>query len=259
MGVLNVTPDSFSDGRRYLHLEAAVRRGVQMAEEGADLIDIGGESTRPGSRTIPLEEELRRTIPVIRRLAAAVRIPLSVDTSKSDVALRAIDAGASMINDVTALRGDPQMPAVAAKGRAAVVLMHMAGTPRTMQCHPRYRDVVEDVVAFLERAVARAREQGIARERILIDPGLGFGKSATHNLALMRRLDRFIALGLPVAIGPSRKAFIGKVLGAEVDERLSGTLACVAMAWWQGVHMVRVHDVQPAAQLIRMLEAIEKQ
>ena len=257
MGILNVTPDSFSDGGRFLKPERAVRRGLEMVEEGADVIDVGGESTRPGAARVSAEEELRRVLPVIERLAAAVRIPISIDTSKAAVAARALEAGASIINDVTALRGDPKMSSVAARAGAAVILMHMAGTPQTMQRRPRYRDVVAEIAAFLSQAAERAQQAGIARSRIFIDPGLGFGKTASHNLQLMRALQHFVALGFPVVVGPSRKSFIGQTLDAEVDERLPGTLACVAQAHASGVQVVRVHDVKPTVQLIRMLEAIE--
>lgn len=256
MGILNVTPDSFSDGGLYLDAGAAVARAEEMVAEGADVIDIGGESTRPGAAAVPLAEELRRTIPVIRRLVKAVRIPLSIDTSKADVAERALDAGASSVNDVTALRGDPRMASVVARHRAAVILMHMAGTPRTMQRRPRYRNVAREVTAFLLRQVKQAQAAGISRSRILVDPGLGFGKTVAHNLALMAALPRFTALGFPVVIGPSRKSFIGQMLNADVNDRLAGTLACVASAFWHGVHMVRVHDVKACAQLLYMLEAI---
>jgi len=256
MGILNVTPDSFSDGGLYLDAGVAVARAEQMVSEGAGLIDIGGESTRPGSAGVPLAEELRRTIPVIRRLAKKVRVPLSIDTSKAGVAERALDAGASFINDVTALRGDARMAAVAARGRASVILMHMAGSPRTMQQRPRYHDVIRDVAAFLRRQAKQAQDAGISRSRILVDPGLGFGKTVTHNLSLMRGLSRFTALGFPVVIGPSRKSFIGQRLNAEVGDRLAGTLACVASAFWHGVAMVRVHDVKACVQLLQMLEAI---
>ena len=257
MGVLNVTPDSFSDGGAYLDPIRAVERGIQMVEEGADLIDLGGESTRPGSHPVPLEEELRRVLPVVARLAKAVRVPLSVDTSKAEVARRALDAGAAIVNDVTALRGDPAMAAVIARSRAAVILMHLQGSPRTMQQRPRYREVTREVSGFLMEAARRAREAGIDRARILIDPGLGFGKTVAHNLTLMRMLDRFVALGVPVVVGPSRKSFIGRTLGVEIEERLAGTLACVAQAQRCGAHVVRVHDVKPAVQLITMLNAMK--
>lgn len=257
MGILNVTPDSFSDGGRYLRAEDAVARGVQMAAEGADLIDLGGESTRPGARNVPLQEELDRVVPVVERLANAVNVPLSIDTSKAEVARQALAAGASIINDVTALRGDPLMASVVAQARASVILMHMRGTPRTMQRLARYRDVVVEVLAFLRSAARRAEEAGIERRRILIDPGLGFGKTVAHNLQLMAALDRFAASEYPVVIGPSRKSFIAKTLKDEAGDRLAGTLACVAAAQRAGVRVVRVHDVKATVQYIRMLEAID--
>ena len=256
MGVLNVTPDSFSDGGRYLRTDAAIRRAEQLAAEGADLIDLGGESTRPGSRSVSVEEELRRVIPVIRGLAGRVRVPMSIDTSKAEVAHRALEAGAVMVNDVTALRGDPRMAAVVARARVPVILMHMRGTPRTMQCAPRYHDVVAEVRTFLTDARRRAEQAGIAREHILLDPGLGFGKTVAHNLRLLQHLDTLVALGQPIVIGPSRKSFIGRVLDVEVDERLAGTLACVAMAAQHQAHIVRVHDVKATVQFLRMWRAI---
>jgi dihydropteroate synthase len=258
MGILNVTPDSFSDGGAFVKPQAAVRRGIELAAEGADVIDIGGESTRPGARGVSLNEELRRTLPVIERLAVAVSIPLSIDTTKAEVAAKAIRAGASIVNDISALRADPRMPEIVAAGGAAVILMHMRGTPQTMQQAPRYHDVVGEVVSFLAAAAARARQQGIDARRILIDPGLGFGKTVRHNLELMRSLKRLGTLGYPVVIGPSRKSFIGKTVHADVTERLGGTLGCVAAAMQQGVHMVRVHDVRETIQCLRMLEAIER-
>ncbi len=256
MGILNVTPDSFSDGGAYVKTADAVRRGVQMAAEGADLVDIGGESTRPGAQAVPIAEELRRTIPVIRQLAREVRVPLAIDTMKAEVALRAVDAGASIVNDVSALGADPAMAAVVARARAAVVLMHMQGRPRTMQRRPAYRDAAADVQRFLRDAARRAEAAGISRTRILIDPGLGFGKTLRHNLTLMQHLTDLVRLGYPVVVGPSRKSFIGATLGADVKDRLAGTLACVASAWWQGVHLVRVHDVRDTRQLLLMLEAV---
>ena len=256
MGVLNVTPDSFSDGGRFLSPAAVVAQGRRMADEGADLLDVGGESTRPGSRGVRVGEEIRRVLPVIERLAAAVRIPISIDTSKAEMARLSIGAGACLINDVTALRGDPAMAEVAARSRAAVILMHMRGAPRTMQRAPRYGDVVTEVGEFLRSAAARAEEAGIERRRILVDPGLGFGKTVRHNLQLMQGLGRLAALGYPVVLGPSRKSFIGVTLDAPIEDRLAGTLACVAQASRVGVQVVRVHDVKPAVQLLRMLEAI---
>lgn len=258
MGVLNVTPDSFSDGGRFFAPEEALRHGIQMVREGAELIDVGGESTRPGAVPVPLEEELRRTIPVIQQLAKVVEVPISIDTSKAEVARQALDAGASMVNDVTALRGDGQMARVVAASRAGLILMHMRGTPQTMQRSPRYHDVVEEVASFLTEAAARAEDAGVARSCILVDPGFGFGKTVSHNLRLMRALPRLVALGYPVVVGPSRKSFIGNTLDAQPDDRLAGTMACVAWAQASGVHVVRVHDVKPTAQLVRMLEAIER-
>ncbi len=258
MGVLNVTPDSFSDGGAYLDPARAAARGVQMAEEGADLIDVGGESSRPGSSRVSADEELRRVLPVIERLARAVRVPLSIDTWKAEVAARALEAGVSTVNDITALQGDPRMAEVVARRRAAVILMHMQGRPETMQQHPRYHHVVRDVKAFLRAAARRAEAAGIDRSRILLDPGLGFGKTVAHTLALMHALGELVALGLPVVIGPSRKSFIGRTLQADVEDRLAGTLACVAWAQRCGVRMVRVHDVKPVVHLLQMLEAIER-
>ena len=258
MGVLNVTPDSFSDGGMFLDAEAAVQRGIRMVAEGADLIDVGGESTRPESRSVPLEEELRRVVPVVARLARAVRIPISVDTSKAEVAAQALEAGASIVNDVTALRSDPQMGRVVARAKAAIILMHMRGTPETMQRRPRYRHLIGDITAFLVRAAQQAEAAGIGRSRIVIDPGLGFGKTLEHNLALLRSLGQLVSLGFPVAVGPSRKSFIGQVLNVDVQDRLAGTLACVAVAQRGGAHIVRVHDVQPTVQFLKMLEAIER-
>ncbi|MBI2885431.1 MAG: dihydropteroate synthase [Candidatus Omnitrophica bacterium] len=256
MGILNVTPDSFSDGGRYARLDAAVRRAEAMVEEGAALIDIGGESTRPGAAPVTEAEELARVLPVIRRVAKRLSVPISIDTSKAEVARQAVDAGAGLVNDVTALRGDPAMAAVVANARVPVILMHMRGTPRTMQRHPRYRNVTEDVRRFLLEASRRAIAAGIPASRILIDPGLGFGKTVAHNLQLLQHLDVLADLGMPVVIGPSRKAFLGRVLGAEVNDRLPGTLACVAAAAARGGRIVRVHDVKPAVDFLRMLSAI---
>jgi len=257
MGVLNVTPDSFSDGGCYLTPQEAIRHAAHMVEEGAEVIDVGGESTRPGSRPVSCEEELRRVLSVIETLDKRLPVPLSIDTSKAQVARCALEAGASMVNDVTALRGDPQMAAVVARAQVPIILMHMRGMPQTMQRAPRYHNVVGEVKTFLAEAIQRAHQAGIAWDKILIDPGLGFGKTVTHNLLLLRHLDELLALGRPVVIGPSRKSFIGRVLDAPVDERLAGTLACVAYAAQRGVHMVRVHDVKPTVQVLRMWEAID--
>ena len=256
MGILNVTPDSFSDGGRSASPSAAVRRGLALAAAGADLIDVGGESTRPGARAVSAREERARVVPVIRALARRVRVPISIDTSKAAVAAAALEAGAGLVNDVTALRGDRRMAAVVARAGVPVVLMHMRGHPRTMQRRTRYRALPDDVLAELQTAIDRALDAGIASDRILVDPGLGFAKTAAQNLTLLRTLSAFHALGHPLVVGPSRKSFIGTVLEAPVNERLFGTAACVALAIAGGAHIVRVHDVDAMAQVARMTDAI---
>lgn len=256
MGVLNVTPDSFSDGGRYHGVDAAVAHAEAMEAEGADLLDIGGESSRPGARPVSLDEEVARVLPVVAALAGRIRIPLSVDTTKADVAKRALDAGASIINDVSALRGDPGMAGVVARSRAGLILMHMQGTPATMQGQPTYGDVVEEVGAFLKARVEAAVAAGIARERIVVDPGLGFGKTREHNLALIGGLAALSALGCPIVIGPSRKSFVGAVLDRPVSEREWGTAAAVAAGVLQGAHVIRVHAVAPMRDVVRMAQAI---
>jgi dihydropteroate synthase len=241
MGVLNVTPDSFSDGGRYLDPGAALEHARAMVAEGADLVDIGGESTRPGAEPVSAAEELRRVMPVIEQLPGDV--PVSIDTSKAAVARAATAAGAVFVNDVTALRGDPAMAAVAAQSGADVCLMHMRGEPRTMQDDPRYDDVVADVAAFLEERLAFAVREGIAEDRVWLDPGIGFGKTLAHNLELLRRLGEIAALGRPVVVGVSRKRFLGALTGRGEAERLAGTVAANVMAFERGAHMFRVHDV----------------
>ncbi len=256
MGILNVTPDSFSDGGRCATPSSAARRGLVLVAEGADLIDVGGESTRPGARPVSAREERARVVPVIRSLARRVRVPISVDTSKADVAEAALDAGASLVNDVTALRGDRRMAAVVARAGVPVVLMHRRGSPRTMQRQTRYRALPDDVIAELRVSIDRALEAGIASRRLLIDPGLGFAKTAGQSLLLLRTLPAWHALGHPLLVGPSRKSFIGAVLNAPVGERLCGTAACVALAIVGGAHIVRVHDVRAMVQVARMTDAI---
>lgn len=258
MGILNVTPDSFSDGGRWLRPADALRHAEQMAADGAELIDVGGESTRPGAQSVSLEDELDRVIPVIRALAKRVRVALSIDTSKAEVARQALEAGAVIVNDVTALSGDPGMATVVSRAGARVILMHMRGTPRTMQRRPRYRDVVEDVTAELRRAVDRATASGIRPSRILVDPGLGFGKTAAHNLRLLRELNRLSALNRPIVVGPSRKSFIGRLTGAEPSDRLPGTLACIAQAALGGASIVRVHDVKAVRQFLTVWGALQR-
>jgi dihydropteroate synthase len=243
MGVLNVTPDSFSDGGEFLDLAAAVAHAERMAAEGADLVDVGGESTRPGAEPVPGDEELRRVMPVIERLAGGAGVPLSIDTSKAPVASAATGAGAVLVNDVTALRGDPEMVGVVAESGAELCLMHMRGDPRTMQDDPRYEDVVSEVKAFLEERLGFAVAQGVPEERVWLDPGIGFGKTVAHNLELLRRLDEIVAVGRPVVVGVSRKSFIGALTGRSVPERAWGGLAANVLAFERGAHMFRVHDV----------------
>jgi dihydropteroate synthase len=245
MGVLNVTPDSFSDGGAFLEPAAALAQAARMSAEGADLIDVGGESTRPGAEPVGAEEELRRVMPVIERLAADGGTPLSIDTSKSQVARAATEAGAVFVNDVTALRGDPELAAVVAASEAQLCLMHMQGEPRTMQDDPRYDDVVSEVKSFLEERLAFAVRAGIAEERVWLDPGIGFGKALKHNLELLRRLDEIVALGRPVLVGASRKRFIGALTGRPETERVAGSVAANVLAFVRGAHMFRVHDVAP--------------
>jgi dihydropteroate synthase len=256
MGVLNVTPDSFSDGGDWLDADRAVRRARAMVREGADLIDVGGESTRPGSKPVPASEELRRVVPVIQRLARE-GILVSIDTSKAEVAAAAFRAGAKILNDVTALRGDPAMARTAARAKVALILMHMKGTPRTMQRNPEYGDVVEEIVDFFREILRNAWSAGIERDKIILDPGIGFGKLPEHNLEILRRLDEFRSLGRPLAIGTSRKSFIGRALGRRVDDRVSGTAATVAAAILRGADVVRVHDVREMSDVARMTDLLK--
>lgn len=258
MGVLNVTPDSFFDGGSFFDQSAAVDRAQQMVEEGAEIIDIGGESTRPGAEQVSAEEESGRVVPVIAALAGRTGAAISIDTSKAPVARAALDAGAVIVNDISALRFDPAMAQLAAEAGAGVVLMHMQGRPRTMQANPTYRDVVADVKTQLLHWADGAQAAGIAPERIAIDPGIGFGKNAEHNLALIRATDELCSLGYPVVLGASRKSFIGMTLDLPVEDRLEGTAAVVAWAVANGAQVVRVHDVKEMARVVRMTEAIKR-
>jgi len=242
MGVINVTPDSFSDGGEWLDPEAAAAHGRALAQHGAAILDVGGESTRPGAEPVGEAEELARVVPVLERLAGA-GARLSIDTSKAAVAAAALDTGASIVNDVTALRGDPAMAALIAARRCDCCLMHMLGEPRTMQSDPRYDDVVDDVKAFLAQRLEFAEAQGIAAERIWLDPGIGFGKTVDHNLELLRRLDELLELGRPIVVGTSRKSFIGRITGRGVHERVPGTIATNVLALARGASIFRVHDV----------------
>ena len=257
MGILNVTDDSFSDGGLYRNPDAAVARAEQMAGEGADIIDVGGESTRPGSDPVPPEEQVARVVPVISRLATRLNVPISIDTAYAEVARQALNAGAQIVNDVTALRGDDGMGSVVAETGAPVILMHMLGTPKDMQAAPAYADVVHDVMMFLSERIDAAVAYGIKKEQVVVDPGVGFGKTLEHNLDLMARLAEFESLGRPVLVGTSRKSMIGAILDAPSDERLFGSLATVAVAIERGAVMARVHDVKATVDLVKVLAAIQ--
>ena len=256
MGVVNVTPDSFSDGGAYFDAARAVDRGLELASEGADIIDVGGESTRPGSRPVPEAEEIRRVVPVIEALRQRTPALLSVDTTKSAVARAALDAGADIVNDTSAFRFDPAMPGVVARSGAGVVLMHMQGTPLTMQRSPRYDDLIGEISDFLAERIRVAGAAGIPGERIVVDPGIGFGKSFGHNLEILRRQGSFHGLGRPLLLGFSRKAFLGKILGLPPEERLEATIAAAVLSVERGAHILRVHDVGPVARAVRSTEAI---
>lgn len=257
MGVLNVTPDSFSDGGLFLDPSNALRQAERMAEEGADILDVGGESTRPGADPLPPEEELARILPVIRAVAARLPVPISVDTYKARVAREAIQTGAVMVNDISALMFDPEMAPTVAALQVPVCLMHIKGTPKNMQQNPTYDDVVTEVRDWLRERAAAARAAGVAEEDIIIDPGFGFGKTVEHNLEILRRLREFTTLGYPLLIGTSRKSTIGKVLGdLPPHERLEGTAATVALSIANGASIVRVHDVKEMARVARMADAV---
>ncbi len=255
MGVLNVTPDSFSDGGRHLDASAALEAVERMAEEGADLIDVGGESTRPGAEPVETQEEIRRVVPVVEAVKRRIRLRVSVDTSKVEVARRAIGAGADLVNDVSGL-SDPGMLPLLRETRTSVVIMHMRGTPGTMQDDTRYTDLMREVADFLGDAVRKAVGAGLPEDRILVDPGIGFGKSASGNREIPRRLPVLRGVGRPILIGASRKSFIGAVLGLSVSERLEGSLAAAALALWQGAHVIRAHDVAATVRVARMIDAV---
>ncbi|SIO20451.1 dihydropteroate synthase [Singulisphaera sp. GP187] len=256
MGIVNVTPDSFSDGGRAETLDDAVEQGVRLVHEGAAILDIGGESSRPGSEPVSLEEELRRVVPVVEALATRVDVPISVDTTKAEVARQALQAGAAIVNDISALGSDPELTRVVVEAGAGVVLMHMQGVPRTMQADPRYNDVVGEVLEFLERRIAWAEAIGIPRARIAIDPGIGFGKTVEHNLLILRNIDRFANLGCVVLIGTSRKGVLGVLTGRPVGERGAATVASSLAAGVGGASVVRVHDVAPMVDAIKVWTAI---
>jgi dihydropteroate synthase len=258
MGVVNITPDSFSDGGLFYEREAAVKQGKRLAAEGADILDIGGESTRPGSKPIVVEEEMDRVIPVIEELSHAIDIPISVDTRRSEVAEKAIQAGAEIINDISALRFNPQMAKLCAERHVPVVLMHMQGEPETMQVEPCYDNILKEISDFFKSRIAWAESQGIGNDQIILDPGIGFGKSLDqgHNLMILKNLQAFKILGKPILVGPSRKSFIGKILGLPPQEREEGSLAAVVASILNGANIVRVHEVKKMSRGVRVADAI---
>ena len=259
MGILNVTPDSFSDGGQYFDSALAVKRAQEMVEEGADIIDVGGESTRPGSEPVPLEEEISRTIPVIEALAKDIKVPISIDTYKAGVAKRAMDAGASIVNDISGLRFDPEMPKVVSQYKVPVIIMHIKGTPKNMQANPVYEALIPEIMDYLRESIRLAVESGIAEDKIIIDPGIGFGKTFDHNLEIIKNLREFTLLEKPLLAGVSRKAFIGKILGdAPASERLEGTAAAVAISILNGANIIRVHDVKEMKKVALVADAVKR-
>jgi len=260
MGILNITPDSFSDGGIHFDASHAVDHALRMIDDGADLIDIGGESTRPGSEPVSLDEELRRTLPVIEALAGKISAPISIDTYKSPVAIRALEAGASMVNDISGMRFDPEMPKVISRFSVPVVIMHIKGTPKNMQVNPTYEALIPEIMDYFRSSIRFAMKAGIPEDMIILDPGIGFGKTFEHNFEIMNNLDAFSALEKPLLIGPSRKAFLGKILGGlPPQERLEGTAASVAISIIKGAHIVRVHDVREMARVAKVADAIKQQ
>lgn len=257
MGILNVTPDSFSDGGKYVAIDAALSQARKMVDDGADILDIGGESTRPGSKVVPIDEEINRVVPVIEAISAELNVPISIDTMKPQVMQAAVAAGAGLINDVNALRTDGALE-TAAKLDVPVCLMHMQGTPQTMQADPHYDDVVSEVVSFLLARVDACVQAGINPENIILDPGFGFGKRARHNLRLMKQLSRLTALPYPVLVGVSRKSIIGDMLNVSVDERLAGSLSLATIAVWQGAKIIRTHDVKATMQAVKLCEHVKQ-
>jgi len=257
-GVLNLTPDSFSDGGLYTDKQKAVDRVRQMVDEGAGMIDIGGESSRPGALPVPVGEERGRIIPVLEKLVHELNVPISVDTYKSQIAREALEMGVDIINDITSLSEDPDMASVVAESGAGIILMHMLGRPRNMQENPQYGDVVSEIKQFLSGVIDKAVSSGISREKIVVDPGIGFGKRTEHNLEIVKRLSELKSLGRPILIGVSRKSVIGNVLNLDVDERLEGTAALVACAIGNGANIVRVHDVKYMWRVARMVDAVKK-
>ena len=257
MGILNVTPDSFSDGGKYLNFEQAVVQGLKLAEDGADFIDVGGESTRPGSEPVSVEEEIRRVVPVIKALSKKVNIPISIDTYKSDAANAALQAGAVIVNDISAMTFDAKMASVVAKYRASIILMHMKDTPKTMQENPIYENVTKEVKQFLSERLFAAKKAGI--EQMIVDPGIGFGKMFEHNIQLLRELRSFTSFGYPLLVGPSRKTFLGAILHLPTNERIEGTAAAVTSAIMNGAHIIRVHDVKEMKRVAMVADVLKSE
>lgn len=259
MGILNVTPDSFSDGGAYIFRDRAVERALIMQDEGADIIDVGGESTRPGADKVSAREEINRVVPVIEAVAERVKVPISVDTYKSSVAEAAISAGASIINDISGLHSDPRMPNVAVRHDVPVVIMHIKGTPKNMQTNPVYAALIPEILEYLREGIIIAERAGVSGDRIIIDPGIGFGKTVEHNLEIIRRLNEFTGLEKPLLLGHSRKSFIGKILGdLPVTERLEGTAAAAAIGIFNGANILRVHDVKEMVRVTRIADSIKR-
>ncbi len=255
MGILNVTPDSFSDAGEYFSTEKAVDHALRMIDEGADFIDIGGESTKPGSDSVPVEVELERVIPVVRKLNSLTKIPISIDTTKSVVAEKALESGATIINDISSLRNDIRIAEIAGKYDAAIVLMHMKGNPKTMQNNPEYENLIDEIKHSLQESIDKAERYGV--KKIFVDPGIGFGKNVKHNIEILKRLNEFKDLKYPVLIGPSRKSFIGNILNLPVDERLEGTAAAIAVSIMKGANVVRVHDVKEMKRVAKIVDALK--
>lgn len=259
MGILNVTPDSFSDGGLYFDEKKAIEHALRLVDDGADILDIGGESTRPGSEPVSVEEEIRRTIPIIRAISKEIKVPISIDTYKAEVARHALDAGASIVNDISGLRFDPDMPKVVSEYHVPVIIMHIKGRPKDMQQNPVYEALIPEIMDYLRISIRLASKFGIPEDRIIIDPGIGFGKTFEHNLEIIKNLKEFTLLGRPVAVGVSRKAFIGKILGDVPPlERLEGTAAAVAISIFNGANIVRVHDVKEMARVAKVADAIKR-
>ena len=260
MGIINITPDSFSDGGLHLDASAAIEQGISMVGDGADILDIGGESTRPGSEPVSVEEELSRTIPVIKALARRVAVPISIDTYKAEVARQALAAGASIVNDISGLRFDPEMPKVIAQHKVPVVIMHIKGRPREMQQNPSYDALIPEIMDYFRISIRLAKKFGIAEEHMILDPGIGFGKTFDHNLEILNNLEQFTLLEKPLLVGPSRKAFLGKILGdVPATDRLEGTAAAVAVSIMKGAAIIRVHDVKEMARVAKVIDAIKRE